>query len=232
MSRSVDTIRAIYRAVLPASIRNTKALIKFRQQLPHDWVYNSSYYSTTVEEPAVRSAPRIAGEIMRSFSPHTVVDVGCGTGALLEGLRDCGCDVFGLEYSEVGLEYCRQRRNLNVARFDIERHFLSDHGVFDVAVSMEVAEHLPERAADKFVSILTGLSSQIVFTAARPGQGGADHVNEQPASYWIKKFEQRGFRYAQDLARQWAYNWKASGDVAPWYYENLMIFEHTSPVLH
>jgi SAM-dependent methyltransferase len=224
----IDAVRSIFRTLIPAPVRNSKVVTSLKRRLPHDWIYNSSYYSATVEEPAVQSAPQIVDSIVLSFKPKTVVDVGCGTGALLEALRDRGCDVFGLEYSEVGLEYCRNKRKLPVEKFDLEKDRLGGDRTFDVAVSLEVAEHLPEIAADKFVDILTSLAPQVVFTAAHPGQGGADHVNEQPASYWIAKFNQRGYQYVAELSTLWRKGWEASGEVASWYYENLMLFQKVS----
>jgi hypothetical protein len=95
---------------------------------------------------------------------------------------------------------------------------------FDLAVSMEVAEHLPEMVADRYVDLLTRLSQVIVLTAAPPGQGGTAHLNEQPPSYWISKFQQRGFTHAEELSRRWRESWKAAGDVKHWYHHNLMIF--------
>jgi hypothetical protein len=116
------------------------------------------------------------------------------------------------------------RRNLDVAKFDLERDTVSDDRSFDVAVSMEVAEHLPESVADRYIDLLTRLGRTIVFTAAPPGQGGLDHVNEQPPSYWIEKFSQRCFRHDDDLSRRWRDEWKDSGTVSGWYSDNLMVF--------
>jgi hypothetical protein len=66
-----------------------------------------------------------------------------------------------------------------------------------------------------------------VFTAAHPGQGGTDHVNEQPATYWIAKFAKRGFSSDLDLADRWRKDWEASGQVPEFYSQNLMIFRKT-----
>src|SRR5262249_27263419 len=122
-----------------------------------------------------------------------------------------------------GLKRCRAR-GLEVTKFDLERNVFDNDRTFDVSVSMEVAEHLPETVADRYVGLLAQLSRIIVFTAAPPGQGGIDHVNEQPASYWIAKFQNHGFEHAAELSDRWRENWKASGDVRVWYYNNLMIF--------
>jgi hypothetical protein len=97
---------------------------------------------------------------------------------------------------------------------------------------MEVAEHLPEAVADRYVELLTSLSPLVVFTAAPPGQGGSDHVNEQPPSYWILKFQQRDFGHDDGLTRRWRESWEASGVVESWYHQNLMIFRSAAAIAH
>jgi SAM-dependent methyltransferase len=222
----VRAIKRIYRTLLPASVRSSPITTKLKAQVlgvPHDWIYDSGYYTIPISEFGVRRAGRIASTILNDFRGKCVIDVGCGTGALLEALRDRGCEVFGLEYSEVALRYCRSRR-LRVAKFDLEKDIFRDNRTFDLAISMEVGEHLPEMVANRYVDLLTRLSQVIVFTAAPPGQGGIDHVNEQLPLYWISKFQQRGFKHAQELSQCWRESWKAGGDVESYYHQNLMIF--------
>ena len=63
-----------------------------------------------------------------------------------------------------------------------------------LVVCTEMAEHLDPEHADHLVSLLAGLAqSAIYFTAATPGQGGQDHVNEQPREYWVSKFAALGW---------------------------------------
>jgi hypothetical protein len=93
---------------------------------------------------------------------------------------------------------------------------------------MEVAEHLSEKYADRFVKLLASLSDIIVFTAATPGQGGNGHVNEQPPSYWIAKFAALDFTEDELLAARWRTEWKNSAVVANWYYRNLLILRRNS----
>ena len=190
--------------------------------LGHDAIYDATYFAGTIEGPAIRSSDAISRSILEDFRPRRVIDVGCGTGALLAALRDRGCEVAGLEYAEAALDYCRARR-LDVRKFDLEREDLHEGLTFDVAVSMEVAEHLPERVSERYVDLLTRLSRVVVFSAARPGQGGSDHVNEQWPAYWVAKFEQRGFASANGIADRWRESWKSSGTVESWYYENLLV---------
>lgn len=216
--------KAVYRALLPKAIRRSPRVARAKADwLGHDWLYDEDYYRSTVEGPAARSAARIASSIIEEFGPGSVIDVGCGTGALLETLRMHGCEVSGLEYSEAALRYCRARR-LDVAKFNLETDAAIADRVFDVAVSLEVAEHLPEIAAERYVELLARLSRVVVFTAATPGQGGAGHVNEQPPSYWIRKFERHRLEHDEGLSRRWRERWQAAGDVEVWYCRNLMLF--------
>lgn len=193
----------------------------------HNIIYNADYYECIVEGPATSSAGAIADTIIGDLSPASVLDVGCGTGALLEALRERGCTVSGLEYADAALAYCR-KRNLDVVKFDLENDVFANDRTFDVAVSMEVAEHLPESVADHYVDLLTRVTRTVVFTAAPPGQGGADHVNEQPPSYWIAKFAGRDFGHNAALSQRWKSRWETAGVVQGWYHKNLMIFQRVT----
>ena len=225
------TLAKLYRFLVPESVRRhlrpvTASITSLLfPNYAHQSTYDDEYYSM-VEEWAAPSMPVIAASVLRDLSPKTVIDVGCGTGALLAVFKREGCRVRGLEYSDAALAYCRSR-GLDVLRFDIERDTLCSGESCDVAISLEVAEHLPASKADKFVAMLASLSDQIILTAATPGQGGRDHVNEQPRSYWIGKFANQGYSYDEKLTVKWRDEWKQSNAVANWYYNNLMAFHRS-----
>ena len=221
-----STARAAYSRFTPRFIRESQVVARMKSWIPHDLMYDEAYYAIQVDPPALEAASVMGGAIVRELKPRNLIDVGCGTGALLSVLRDLGCTVSGLEYAEAGLKLCRSR-NLNVRKFDLENDSPEGTGSYDLAISMEVAEHLPERCADRFVDLLSSLAPVVVFTAAYPGQGGADHVNEQPHSYWIAKFEERGLRLDAPLSDRWRGEWQAKG-IALWYWKNIMVFRRES----
>ncbi|HEY3392038.1 MAG TPA: class I SAM-dependent methyltransferase [Lacipirellulaceae bacterium] len=191
----------------------------------HQDTYDANYYEF-IEFTAVYSQNAMADSIVRDLAPRTVVDLGCGTGALLEALRGRKVKVAGLEYSDAALAYCKKRR-LPVRKFDVARHHLPRKlRRRDVALSFEVAEHLPPELADRFVNTLAAASDTVVFSAATPGQGGTDHVNEQPHEYWIDKMSALGFRMDEDLSRRWRDEWR--GRTANWYHMNVMVFRRNA----
>lgn len=91
---------------------------------------------------------------------------------------------------------------------------------FDLAQSLEVAEHLEEKYAENFIQLLTSLSDIILFSAAIPYQGGTDHLNEQPPTYWAKLFQKFDFM-CFDILRDKIWENKK---IAFWYRQNIMLY--------
>lgn len=173
-----------------------------------------------------------AALILRYCPARSVVDVGCGQGALLEGLHrvDPSLVLQGYDSSPIALARARSR-GLSVETLDVvglsndEADALSARMTsFDLALCLEVAEHIPAWHGGKLLTILAG-APRLVFSAAHPNQGGQLHVNEQPASYWIDRFAERGFRLAPvDAALRHDLQSLA---LPPWYKENIRILERT-----
>jgi SAM-dependent methyltransferase len=198
----------------------------------HDNIYGEGYYKNTYENPMIaaqhiQSGEMIAMAVVSRFGPASIADVGCGNGNLLLPFHQRGLLARGLEYSSAAIRIC-EKKGLTVNRFDLERDVPpADFGPFDVVMSFEVAEHIPEPCSDRYVDTLCVLAQRwVLLTAAVPGQIGEDHVNEQPNEYWIKKLQDRGFRYDVDLTTNLRKEWKTQ-DLCHWYYENLLVFERS-----
>jgi hypothetical protein len=98
-------------------------------------------------------------------------------------------------------------------------------GRYELVICTEVAEHLEEEFAEIVVdNICENAKRYIFFTAARPGQGGHYHVNEQPHSYWMEKFSRRGVELDQDLTTQCRSQLSQAINSVRWFVDNAMIF--------
>jgi SAM-dependent methyltransferase len=165
------------------------------------------------------SAKAILPLLLDLVRPGSVIDVGCGTGSWLAECKRLGVDdVLGVDLGTVGPELLAIEPAEFVAR-DLSQPLNVDRR-FDLAMCMEVAEHLPASAADGLVEQLTALAPVVAFSAAVPHQGGSGHINEQWPEYWAERFEARDFRVVDCLRPEiWS-----DPDVEFWYAQNLLVF--------
>jgi SAM-dependent methyltransferase len=165
---------------------------------------------------------QIVASLQRRYDFASVIDVGCGSGEILSELQKIAISARGLERSKAALAICREQ-GLVVHDFDLESDAPLDWKS-DLVISTEVAEHLPASCADRYVALMDGMAKNvIILTAATPGQGGTDHVNEQPYSYWIEKFDTLGWCYREDDTKWLRATWPALG-VEPQRARNVMAF--------
>lgn len=227
--RKFHTLAKIVRTLLKAPYALQRGLPDEEDKAPpaHDAIYGNEYFQF-VEQTTIQSADAIADSIVRSFQPALLVDVGCGTGVLLECLRRRGVRGKGLEYAEAALALCRLRK-LEVIKFDVTTDPLPvDFGHADVVISMEVGQQLPATSADRYVDLLCQSAPVVIFSSGVPGQGDRHPLNEQPHQYWIAKFHQRGYCFDEALSLQWRKEWKVRA-TAPWFHNNVLVFRSRLP---
>lgn len=163
----------------------------------------------------ISSAAVIVPLLDRWFRPTTVVDVGAGEGWFCEAFRDRGATVLAIERPIPD----PRAADVRFSCIDLSRG-IPAIGPFDLALCLEVAEHLPETSAEGLVDGLCGLAPVVVFSAAIPGQGGHRHVNEQWPAYWARMFEARGY-IGSGALRYEIWN---DARVEPWYRQNLCVY--------
>lgn len=165
------------------------------------------------------SAEAVVSVLLETFRPKSAVDLGCGVGTWLSVLRARGLtEIYGLEADEVPIELLRIPPEC-FERADLRRPVELSR-TFDLALSLEVAEHLPAGAAAPFVASLVKLAPVVLFSAAIPGQGGIHHVNEQWPQYWCGLFAAHGYVMIDALRRR---IWR-NEDVRVWYRQNILMF--------
>lgn len=180
--------------------------------------YGEGFYAAQ-RAGSVRSARSIMPMVIEYLHPSSAVDVGCGVGTWLSVLRESGVsDVCGIDGDHVRRDALLIPEELFVAA-DLTRG-VSLNRTFDLAISVEVAEHLPATHAEGFVKTLVSLAPAVLFSAAIPGQGGAHHVNERWQSHWAELF--RAWDYEPlDLFRGRIWN---DPNVEAFYAQNLLLY--------
>lgn len=181
--------------------------------------YEPYFYSRRFEWTA-QAAGRILDLVLPRLPPvRSALDVGCGVGAWLSVLRERGVeDLAGIDGAWVDEKLLKIPAD-QFRRADLSGP-LSLERRFDLAICLEVAEHLPPDRADGFVAELAGAADFVLFSAAIPFQGGYGHVNEQWQSYWADRFAHRGFAVRDWIRpRLWT-----DAAIPVWYRENLLLF--------
>src|ERR1051326_1566775 len=181
-------------------------------------MYDATFYDK-IRDDSLRSARLIVPRVLNCIRPHSVVDIGCGTGSWLRAFGEHGIqDLFGVDSNHLPVE----KLDIPASQFHIanlKNRFKLDRE-FDLALCLEVAEHLPEASAPFLIESLVGLAPLVLFSAAIPHQGGHGHLNEQWPQYWSELFNEHGYA-ACDCFRLEL--WDIDG-VAFWYAQNLLLF--------
>jgi SAM-dependent methyltransferase len=181
-------------------------------------IYDDAFY-TRQREGSKRSARIILPIIFDLIKPQSIVDIGCGVGTWLSVASELGVgNLVGFEGNWVK-DVRKEEGNFSVNFSDLERK-IATADRFDLAICLEVAEHLSEARADSLVADLCSLSDVVLFGAAVPGQGGTGHVNEQWQSYWANNFQKNGL-LAYDVIRPEVWT---NDQVRPWYRQNILLY--------
>ena len=190
-----------------------------QREITNRYNFDYDYHAYWLEE-GQRSASVIVPIILNYFPwINSVLDVGCGPGAWLAEFEALGVgNILGLDGSDIPSELMQVRQS-QFMRVDFLHEFCLPSR-FDVAISLEVADCLPQSSSEKFVKHLTSFSDLVIFSAAVPNQSGRNDTNGRWPSYWISLFSQQGFCHF-DLFRPllW-YDQRVSW----WYAQNIFIF--------
>lgn len=165
------------------------------------------------------AADAIMPLVLRATGARSVIDIGCGVGTWLAACARHGVeDYLGIDGYHVDADILQiPREHFRVA--DLRRPLTFDRS-YDLALSVEVAEHLPAEIGPAFVKQLTTAAPAVLFSAAVPGQTGPGHINERWPSYWAALFAtDRYFPVDEIRQEMWCRE-----DVVFWYRQNVILY--------
>ncbi len=191
---------------------------------------NKSSHWATQQHPVIKAALEATGA--RSESHKTVLgyvfslrkfesasDFGCGLGLWLNTARSLGASrIMGYDIPEIS----REERKLGPDEFtpsDLSKPIRIERP-YDLAISVEVAEHLPYASAATFVETLTNAADWVLFAAAIPYQGGMGHVNENWMEFWGLLFGARRYK-CYDIIRPRFWH---DASISYYYRQNTVLF--------
>lgn len=181
--------------------------------------YTEKFYQAR-EHGSYSSAKEVLPFVNSIFHPKSVVDIGCGIGDWLKvWYEDFGVShILGIDGPYIKphlVKFPQQFLRLQDLKstFNLEQKF-------DLAMSLEVAEHLPESNAEQFIKSLTEASDVILFSAAVVGQEGTYHINEQLPEYWAKIFLKYNYEPI-DYLRPKIWN---NEKIEWWYRQNILLY--------
>lgn len=182
--------------------------------------------------------------------PRAYLDVGSGTGAMVNMSRKMGVPAYGVDLisDSPGKEYWFLKHDLtkplHLFAPDYQGHVFhvpeemvdstieedqQHQVVFDLITCLEVGEHLPEDSArvlvESIASHLAVADGILVFSAAPPGQRGKHHVNCKPATYWRSLFYDYGVSYREDYTLQLSHIWTWIAGPLSWLGANVQVFD-------
>jgi len=167
--------------------------------------------------------PYVCDAICKVINPISVIDVGCGIGDYVKGFADRHVIAGGIEGSKNCLPYlvvlgsCIYIQDLRQSVYTFK---------YDLAMCLEVLEHIEPEYADILVENLVRMSNKLLVSAAPPGQEGHYHLNCQEPYYWIDKFKNHGYKLDMGIVYQIQEEWepvKHKKEMRA-YYNNLLFF--------
>jgi hypothetical protein len=180
--------------------------------------YDATFYRY-IQSGAIRSAEVIIPIVAKHLPIASVLDVGCGAGAWLAVYRKLGIPhSMGVDGDYVDRAALLIPQEAFAAR-DVAHTF--DVGQrFSLVQCLEVGEHIDSHASRTLVANLVKHSDCVLFSAAIPGQGGENHVNEQTYEFWrglFAEFSYVPFDFLRPLLR-------SASSVEPWYRHNTLLY--------
>lgn len=207
--------------ILVASPRDQRAIALIaRNPVP----YSPHFYDAWLPG-MLQSGQHMLGYLFSHHRFNRVIDFGAGAGAWLTAAGQCGArQLVGLEGAwakAVSSELID--RSIEFRYGDLnDGGFLATANAeqFDLAICVEVAEHVDPDRSESLISSICSSAPTVVFGAALPRQWGNGHINCRSQGFWIDLFSRQGYRCVDFFRPQFWFH----SVVRHWYAQNTFLF--------
>lgn len=127
-----------------------------------------------------------------------ILDIGCGVGILVQQFNGLGYNATGVDVNEAAIRNSLELQHCQLVESTAQLPYPDKY--FDLVVSREVLEHIPEEAIDGCIQEWDRVSnSKMVHIIAVTERGRSatedpTHINVQSEDWWVNKFQQFGYQ--------------------------------------
>jgi len=173
-------------------------------------IYDAYYYAHDCGRPYQRDEGwlqffgKIAERIVSDIQPASVLDAGCAWGFLVEALRQREVEAFGLDISEYAIQNVHEDIKPYCWVGSVTDPFPQK---YDLIVSIEVLEHMPQQEAEKAIANFCLHTDQVLFSSTPFDYKEVTHFNVHPPEYWAELFARQGFFREVDFDASFITSW-------------------------
>ena len=129
-----------------------------------EWRDQGNNYSLETRRAIEGKNPALIREV---FQPRTVLDLGCGPGALMHLLWELGVDVEGIDFTESSRRLATPEVRDRITVGDVTDPALKPADRYDLVLSREVLEHLTVLQVRKAVANMVRMTRRFIYVTTR-----------------------------------------------------------------
>jgi predicted TPR repeat methyltransferase len=138
-----------------------------------------------------------ADQIIQTYHPTNVLDLGCAKGFLVKALRDRGVPAWGIDISEYAIAQAPEDVADFLYLWDITSADQLEVPTFDLIVSTDTFEHIPEDKLHLTKMFMLNHGKRFYIKVATPDtpnwEHDPTHITIKPLDFWQEFFEDCNF---------------------------------------